>query len=77
MGVGEPSRVQEGHTDPAHHHGGQHDFEDREVLESELVHDHIVVGHPAALEQPAEDKAEDNRPGHQWSTGKNRVVHKS
>ena len=48
-------------ANPSDNDGWEHHFEDGKVLETKLIHDHVVVGHFATLQQPAKDKTKDDR----------------
>ena len=61
--------MQREHADAADDHGGEHDFQDGEILQPKLIHDDVVSRHAAAMQQHAEDDAERNGEPAQGFTG--------
>ena len=51
----------------------QHDLQDREIPEAELVHNHVVVGHAAPVQQHAKEHAERDREPTGGVTGKGKI----
>lgn len=49
--------TQQQHPDAADDDRGEHDFQHGEIFEPKLVHNHVVVGHTAAMQQHAEGDA--------------------